>query len=542
VAIVSATCEHPCFHPRIAEWWWKRAKAELPHTLLELQTAFFKWADHEKTDLYDEHTYDNSNRWVSYIDDVRAHLDALPPKPFVMGETIVFSSWPEVEAIRAKVGEERPWWLPRAFDHMIELEADWRARYGDAVVQRFREKSDRFHMLGRKFQVEQFRRREGNAGLVMNHLRDVPACQCGFMDDLERWRFDGSDFRGCLGDAALLLRTPGHRRGFAASEASPLHCDIALSNFAGQELVGEITITALMGESRLHQQSIRMKCGQGEVRSASLELTLPGRPAPQRITIEVAAHGVNANHWDLWAFPDTPRGSPPGVYRLDALPFGDADAAPDEVEKGYSRGYGLPVRNWVCALPDPARLAPAAAAWDGAGAAPTDMRVLLTHRLTRPIVDWLATGGRVILFASKAPGGLGTSYEWMFGQVPLVIEEGPLASGDSEWIVDLLGYDLVRRYCRVIPTEALGIADQVDPLIRLVHTHDQRQRIKFFDMLFHTRVGEGHLMVSSLDHSDVPGQHLLQRLIRFMTSPGALPAESLDLDLLHRRTIEALTR
>ncbi|MCH7873600.1 MAG: hypothetical protein IID33_18025 [Planctomycetes bacterium] len=122
VIIISATCEHPCFDPVLADWWWRTARRRLPDRLLQVQTANFALTDPEQTDLHDEHTYEDSNRWVSYLDDLQAHLATLPPKPFVMGETVLFTSWPDTEAIAKHIGEERPWWLPKWFDHQRQLE------------------------------------------------------------------------------------------------------------------------------------------------------------------------------------------------------------------------------------------------------------------------------------------------------------------------------------------------------------------------------------------------------------------------------------
>jgi hypothetical protein len=36
---------------------------------------------------------------------------------------------------------------------------------------------------------------------------------------------------------------------------------------------------------------------------------------------------------------------------------------------------------------------------------------------------------------------------------------------------DLMTQDLSRRHTRAIPTDTLNIADQIDPIVRLVHTH-----------------------------------------------------------------------
>ena len=80
---------------------------------------------------------------------------------------------------------------------------------------------------------------------------------------------------------------------------------------------------------------------------------------------------------------------------------------------------------------------------------------------------------------------------------------------------DLLGYDLTRRYARIIPVEDLGLVDKIEPLIRLVYTHNQTERVQFFDQLFMTRVGKGLLIVSSLDHTEAAGQWLLNNLLAF---------------------------
>ena len=172
-------------------------------------------------------------------------------------------------------------------------------------------------------------------------------------------------------------------------------------------------------------------------------------------------------------------------------------------------------------MPDPASLCPDAIALAHDAPIPTDCRVLLSHRLTPRILAWLSAGGRLIHFASRGRGALPNVYEWFFGQCPLVIEQGPIGPGDSQWIVELLGTDLTRTYARMIPSDSLGITDLVDPLIRYVYIHDARESLRFFDGLFMTRVGKGVLMVSSLDHHDPAGQYLLARMIRFMQHPDA---------------------
>ncbi len=506
VIIVSATCEHPCFHPDLAKWWWETARAMLPGNLLQVQTASFAWADHERTDLHDEHTYDNNNRWVNYLADLQDTLAGMAVKPFVMGETIAFSSWPDFDAIAQRIGGERPWWLPGMFETGRRYERQLRERYGGEVVDRFRRQSDRHHLLGRQFQIERFREYPNHGGIVMNHLRDVAVCTCGFKDDLDRWRFTPAQTRGWLADAPLILRTPDHRRSFVGGTRDRV--EVLLSNFGGAAFDGKVT---LLFDGR-EVGAAHMRCSEGEVAAAPIEVQWPAATdRPRRVRIEATAEGLRRNAWDVWVVPPAST-APAGAYRLDGLPFDAADSEPDELERGYSRGFGLPVTRWVNRLPDPARLMPELPAWRHDEPIPRDATAILTHKLTAPLLDFLSSGGRVVLLASKTRGGLGTNYEWLFGQCPLVIEEAPLQAGDSEWIVDLLGMDLTRTYARLIPVEDLGLVDCVDPLVRCVYTHDQR-RPRLFDMLFHTRVGKGLFTVSSLDHSDPAGRYVLERLI-----------------------------
>ncbi len=523
VVVVSSTCEHPNYDHELAKWWWQTAKAMLPYSLLQVQTSSFAWSDPELTDLHDEHTYDNNDRWVSYLEDLQHELGALPTKPFVMGETILFTSWVNVRGILDEVGSKTPWWLTPRFAHYARWEAIWRARYGDAVIARFKRQGDRHHLLGRKFQVEQFRRYPNHAGVVMNHLRDVPQCACGFLDDLNHWRFAPSETQGWLGDVGLTLVTPDHRRSFFSAER--VRAQVFVANFSSTDLRDNFTITLLDTHTglTLAKEAKLVDVACGNVVSVSVSLILPATDVPRRVQLEVASsqsvrmgHGTAMiqNAWDLWIFPHVANDSlaAHGVARLEGMPFTDKDRAPDEVEAGYSRGFGLPIRSWRNRLPNPADLVPTARPWWHGDPIPSGIHVILTHKLTDHLIDWMEHGGRVLLFCSKTTGGLGTRYEWLFGQVPLIIERGPLREHDSEWMVDLIGFDLTRTYSRVIPVDDLGLREAVEPIARLCYTHDT-PGVRFFDQMFGARVGDGALLATSFDHHNPAGQFLLARCI-----------------------------
>ena len=538
--IVSATCEHPCFDKDLARWWWNTARNELSNHLLQVQTANFALTDPEQTDLHDEHTYEDSNRWVSYLDDLQEHLATLSPKPFVMGETVLFTSWPDTKAIAQRIGEERSWWLPNSFEHQRELEHNWERCYSSAVVDRFKRQGNRFHLLGRKFQMEQFRRFTNHGGLVMNHLRDTPQCQCGLMDDLDRWRFSADQCREWLADVVLLLLAPQHRRGFTTPADGTLHCELAISNF-GRDVVSSAIAVQVEPEGgpSIELMTASTMCACGAIGVVPIAWPLPIVDQPRRVRVQASIGDVASNQWNLWVFPTEGGSAPAHAVQLAGFPFTQEESEPRKQERAYSRGFGLPVRSWESILPNPATCAPTLPAWDPQGPLPQDITTILTHRLTDGIVDFLETGGRVVLLASNACGGLGTQYQWLFGGVPLIIEQGPLTQGDSEWIVDLLGYDLTRRYSRVIPVDQLGITDSIDPLIRLVYTHDQAGRVRIFDQLFMTGVGDGLLIVSSLDHSDAPGRWLLDCVVRFAASASAAASSCLDPQIVRRWTFDS---
>lgn len=540
VVIVSGSCEHERFHPDLAAWWWARAKQELPDRLCQVQTAFLGWTNPAQTDLHDEHVYESSGRWAAYLRDLQPALDALPPKPFVMGETIIGTSWLDVAAVRRAATEPAPargpdgtlaWWVSKGLDECEAFERSVRARFGPGVLDRFRRTADRFNLQHRKYQSELFRGTARHAGWVMNQIRDVPAARLGFMDDLGRWRFSPEECRPWLGDCVLLLSTPEERRGFTAGDVA---CRVGISNFGRSRIGGPVEVTMDAGNRSVTIGELPLAAEPGEVAWAGVHLPLPAVGSPTRVRVSARARGAEANSWDLWVFPDMERAdAPPEVVRMDGLPFSTQDEEMDFEERAYSSGWGLKAVSWRRALPDPGVLLFKAPLWrfdaplpPGEGGRPGP-RAVVTHKMTHSVADFLVGGGRVVLLASKtARGGPGTEFIVTWGQTPLIAERGPLApteddrAGPHDWIADLLHVDLNRRSTRAVPSGRLGWAEHVEPLVRLVFTHDAGVP-RLFDQLFRARVGAGVLIVSALDHHDPAGRWLLHLLVRHAAGPDA---------------------
>lgn len=521
VILVSGSCEHENFNKKLGAWWWERAKEELPDRLVQVQTAFIDWADPERVDLYDEHVYDNSGRWIDFLEDVQAKIAGLAPRPFIMGETIIANAWPDTRALASLARQSpRPWYLTKGLEECAALESRVEARWGRETLARFRRQADAFAIGIRKFQVEAFRAYENHAGWVMNHIRDVPACRCGYMDDLDRWRYTPEQTLPWLADATLLLRTPGQS---LAAYPGNAEIGLRLANFAGRDISGELELADNFGEHR----SADISVDSGHIGEVSFTLEHPDVRVPTRRTIEAWLAGVPGNSWAIWVFPRRHAyTASDGVRVFAGSPFKDAERQVEFEERCYSSGWGLKCGSWKPRLPDPATLLPGASKFDETS---MDAKVLVTHRLTSRIIHWIALGGRAVLLASRLRGGMESSFINFYGQVPLVIEgverAWPVSPGESDWIVDLIHHDLSLRSARAIPTEGRGLLDQIEPIIRLVFTHDSGIP-KLYDYVFSTRIGRGMLVVSCADHASVSGGYLLDRLIAYARE-GELPPHEL---------------
>ncbi len=520
VFLVSATCEHECFDVELGQWWWDQGREQLPNNLLQVQTGFLQWSDTERMDLWDEHTYDNSGRWLCYMDDLERFFERNVPRPFVMGETIIGASWPDTKALLAELGDRRPWWGPRDLDGFVGCERLVSERFGERAVVRMRQHGDAFNLGQRKLQCEVLRSRAHNAGWVMNHLCDVRSCQCGFQDYLGRWRFSPEQLRPFLGDRALLLRTPEYAAGLGAAGQVVLR--LGLSNFAPSAFEGAVRLSArLDGDAPAagpRPSEHRMRADPGQVVWADVPIELPGADAPRSLRLRAEGGDGLFNEWRLWAFPEEGE-VPAGVFRDAVAPFTDAEREPDFEEKRYSSGWALECVSWSPRLPDVAALLPTAPVWRDADSAPrVDHLTIVTARLTEHMLLHLEHGGRVVLLASKAAGGPPTKWMNMYGQIPQIVESGDggqesvLNPGESAWVLDTLGLDLNRWSCRAVPSHDLGLADAVHPVVRLMVTHDKGTP-EPWDQVFLARVGAGMLAVSTLDHDSPAGRYLLHRLI-----------------------------
>jgi hypothetical protein len=151
----------------------------------------------------------------------------------------------------------------------------------------------------------------------------------------------------------------------------------------------------------------------------------------------------------------------------------------------------------------------------------------VTHRLTPQLKDYLEEGGRAVLLAGPQRGGIGSTWINLWGLLPLIIagdSPWPVTPGETDAVLALLLHDLTANTTRAIPVDERGLTDHVDPIIRYVYTHDSGAP-KLFDAVFSARVGHGLLVATTLDHTTLAGDWLLQRLLGYAAAADLKPPE-----------------
>jgi hypothetical protein len=462
IVLRSMSCEAGVADDNVMAELYNMSK-EMTGTPSQDNTSWFWLSNLKIADWYDEHNYYNNNQWADYLlKTLPGELDKLPPKPFLIGESMLFSPWPDTQALFNAVTTQAvqgiaptdymhtprqplpsgltgtdepsqssiaprggwPYWFPRCFQSMLATEAKLRARYnaglpgGEDIVRDYlMPQSNYYALINRKCQMELMFSSPRYTGYTINTVRDVPLVRAGLMDDLGNLRW-----------------TPEQWAWHGENTASP----VQVGEDAGDKL---------------------------------------SKWAPGKLVIH--------------------NGAPCMV-----LTEGYRDTA--KLFDGWQNTTPLNSGELPEALKQPAT------------------KVLATSVLTFDLADYINKGGAVLLLASKWPGALSSVAHFYWRDQPLVPPAGPWVAADvahngkdiAKTVLELQMYDLTRNYSQVVPTQELGIADEVDPLLRLHDTHDLAE-VQVFDQLFATRCGKGLLMVSSLDHSTQAGQWMLGELISF---------------------------
>jgi hypothetical protein len=192
---------------------------EMTDTPVQDNSSWF-WLSNEKlTDWYGEDNYWNNERWAKHLlIDLPAKLDEMPVKPYIIGESMAGSVWPDIVALQKiqpehplangilgnddnHSGQKHPYWFPTCFESCQQIEKELRSRYNkdlpegqDIIHDYLIPQSKRYALEFRRFQMELLYADPRYAGWTVFLGRDVPNCHSGLYDDLGKPRWQPEDW------------------------------------------------------------------------------------------------------------------------------------------------------------------------------------------------------------------------------------------------------------------------------------------------------------------------------------------------------------
>ena len=478
---------HKTLYPRIAWQCYHDTKAIKP-------TAMVIWTDGGyNEDLPGDFVNDDGGK------------DEQCPKPLIQHEFRWWSSFPDVRAMGKYSGGIRPYGAELA----LEAASKWGLAH---VLPEAAEMSQRLQFLEAKAKMEMCRRDLPRlAGICHFNAMDANLSPQGIIDEFyERKYADPSLWLETNGDTIVMSSLGLDDRVGTAGES--VACKFFVSDFSHPALKaptlewrlvvgGEVAAT---GEVTYAHQPY-CTCPAGEV-----EVTLPAVTCPRAARIEACLREGDrsvANRWDLWVLPE---GSPLPEVRV----------------------YGTPQYSWLAGLSGAATVSAEALAGSG---------VVLTERLDARLVEFMRSGGRVILVATE---GLVRPHRPNFGYVKYFFTPPanypPYEDGQSGTIIrehPLLG-DLPHegfadlQFLRVIqnapPIDLAGLGlHPGEPVVRVLHRYAVFRPLGY---LLERRCGEGGLILCALDldQSLPEARYLLGQMWSYATGSEFDPGDVLS--------------
>jgi hypothetical protein len=150
--------------------------------------------------------------------------------------------------------------------------------------------------------------------------------------------------------------------------------------------------------------------------------------------------------------------------------------------------------------------------------------IVVASRFDRPLIDAIESGRRVLLVPDGESNSLPLYDVWFLRGGPVIADHPFTSVVPRPLLVDLQHFDLAGP---VVPD--LGYLEQISPILMFWDNHDL-QRVKTHGLVFETRIGQGRLMVSTLNHwssTSAAGQWLLTRLLQHLDK-GPPPRNALS--------------
>lgn len=475
--------------PRTAWDCYRRTKAIKP-------TAFVIWTD-------GTYRADLPGDFVN----AEAQVDEQCDKPVIQHEFRWWSAFPDVRIMSKYTGAVRP--------YGAEIALAAARRYGlEHILPQAAENSQRLQFIEAKGKMEACRRDHPRlAGICHFTAMDSNPSPQGIIDEFYEEKVTPPEvWRQTNGDTVVLSSLGFDDRVLAVGERRRI--SLFVSDFSHPPLQAPRLRWALLaGERVLDEGEVAYShrpfftCPAGEI-----EITGPPVPAPVAARLRASlseGERLSTNEWSLWVFPDAP-------------------AFPPDVAV-----YGKPRHTWLRTLQG----MPLA---DDADLVPGRFPLVLTERLTPPLLDFAREGGRVLLAASEGlvrpfQPKLGMRDQYFFtppanyptyedGQNGTIISDHPLF-GDfpHEGFADLQFYRLISGQ-PPLDLEPLGLAAGT-PILRVIHSYPVGRPLAY---LVERRWGKGGLILSALnlDQAWPEARWLAAEIFRY--AAGAAFAPDLD--------------
>jgi Glycosyl hydrolases family 2, sugar binding domain/Glycosyl hydrolases family 2, TIM barrel domain len=510
VVLRSLTCETgPSADLEVIRSLYEQCKSAIPGAVVEDDSSWISW--NRIHDFYDDHPYGNNHTWVATLDTLKKYIAERTPKPLALGEAIAADTWTTPTNKNLLENEKSlahgPWAVAdnQRWQKMMVKLAKERGRAFDSDF--LQPQSTHYGMLMRKFQIETYHREVPLGAYVVSVIRDFPKASMGLIDYENNPKHSPADWE-FHGSSMILLQTENDRRSFDSGSKVPVK--LFLTGYASGFAEGfEVTAPKLRLQLIDSNKQVVFEADSGGVAADSMwqfqpDIQLPEVDSPQRFLLQVNLESPRTsdvkNSWPLWVFPIVEKKRSVNVHS-------SAESLLENLSLEKSNSSGT--------KPD----------------------IFLTRKFDSDVLKLLKNGGRVLMIPDGSEGSFPTQDHWFLrGSVVT------LPGKQDEWhfpfhvsinqkvneqnmFVELQHFDLAGP---VVPNIE-SILPLTDPMVLLWDSHDMRE-VKTHGLAFRMDVGDGRLLVTTLNHSgstNSVGRWLLDKWIAQIENelPEPLPAD-----------------
>ncbi len=445
---------------------YESAHELIPGALVEDDSSWIGW--NRVHDFYDDHPYGNNHTWLKTLAGFNEYILGHGIKPLVLGESISADTWLDRQALLEHFDNQRPWWVPTVLDDTGQWMERMRRLAGPGGLAQLRPDSLRYGLLMRKYQIEAYRRQVPYGGYVITVLRDFPSCSMGFLDYLDRPKWDPQEW-AWQRDTICLLKTDKDRRSFTSGE--PLNSSILLSHFGSQAIQnGRLEVKLVSDQNQVLRSMDQKDISQNAGTLAELAVVdwkLPEVTKPARVHIRAALGSPQRewlNEWPLWVVPAA---SPDSLRRVQV----HSSVAPELARDLFP---GCP--DFTPGQPPHGEPPP----------------LIVASRFDDDLVKALEAGGWVLMLPNGQSYSFPLVAHWFLRGAPYISDNLLAGRVPRDFFVELQHFDLASD---VVPN--LPQLDSWDPILLLWDTHDQ-PAVRTHGLVFETRAAKGRLLVSAL--------------------------------------------